>query len=338
MRKSSGWMSYGPLRIDCMKRINAAKKYDALILDLHDVGCRNHCIFCGSVEYLNKEDADRIAEEELKKLDCLRRDKNIQFIIVSGRDAIEYYNFVGFLKKIKKITSISIFLQSHCIDFADIAYLKKVLKAGNIRYIRIPIYGHNACVHDSITQNKGSFAATIKAIQNLRKLHFSTIQLHTLFLKQNEKQFTKLFVFLLKFGYVIDASLPELVSFQGKYSQKRLRNVPDLKKIRAFFKKNIKIFGKDIERISLHDIPFCLAPGINNLSFRSDFSYEGYEHLKNKKMDKIHINKEIIPLYRVLAKGPECSRCILGNKCKGITKPYLDLGLFQPRPFLVSKS
>lgn len=320
-----------------MRGVNVIKKYDTLILNLHDIGCKNHCVFCRSVEHLNKEDADRITKEELKKLDCLRRNKNIQSVIISGNDPIEYYNFIDFLKKIKKITSIGIFLQSHCINFQDITYLKKVLEVGNVKSIQIPLYGHTAQIHDAITRNKGSFNSVIKAINNLKKLGFDGIKLHTLFLKQNEQYFFEHFSFLLKFRYPIDASLPSIPSYQDKYSQGILKNIPDLKKLSNFFK-NIKNCREDTDKIFIYDIPFCLAAGMSNVSFASGLPHKGYEHFKNKKIDKRYINKEILPLYRVLAKGPECSRCILGNKCKGITKPYLELGLFQPRPFLVSKS
>lgn len=315
-----------------MRGADAAKKYDMLILNLHDIGCKNHCVFCRSANYLSKEDADRIAKEELKKLDYLRRNKNIQSIIISGNDPIEYYNFTGFLKKIKKITSIGIFLQSHCINFQDIVYLKKVLEVGNVESIQVPLYGHTAQIHDSITQNKGSFSSVIKAISNLKKLGFGGIKLHTLFLKQNEQYLFEHFSFLLKFGYPISASLPYISSHQGKYSQGILKNIPDLKKLYKFFK-NIKNCRESNDKIFICGIPFCLTTGMSDVSFMSGLPHKGYEHFKNKKIDKKYVNKEILPLYRVLAKGPECPKCILGNKCKKITKPCLELSLFQPRYF-----
>ena len=91
-----------------MRGANTTKKYDTLILNLHDIGCKNHCVFCASAEYLNQKIADQIAKEELKKLNCLKQNKNIQSIIISGNDPIEYYNFIDFLKRIKKITNIGI--------------------------------------------------------------------------------------------------------------------------------------------------------------------------------------------------------------------------------------
>jgi MoaA/NifB/PqqE/SkfB family radical SAM enzyme len=318
-----------------MRGANTTKKYDTLILNLHDIGCKNHCVFCASAEYLNQKIADQIAKEELKKLNCLKQNKNIQSIIISGNDPIEYYNFIDFLKRIKKITNIGIFLQSHCVNFEDINYLKKVLEVGNVKFIQIPLYGHTAQIHDSITQNKGSFNSVMKAINNLKKLGFDGIKLHTLFLKQNEKYLFKHFSFLLKFGYPIDASLPCIPSYQDRYSPKLIKNIPDLKKVFNFLK-NIKKCGKNFDKIFIYDIPLCLAPGISNVSFSTGLPHKGYEHFKNIKIDKKYINKEIMPFYRILVKGPECSRCILDNKCKGITKPYLDLGLFQPKPFLAS--
>lgn len=310
--------------------------YQTLILVLHHIGCKNRCVFCGEVKYVSKKIADQIAEIELKKLDYPKVNKNINSVIISGNDPIEYYNFVDFLKKIKKVTDVGIFLQSHCIDFENIDYLKTVLDVGNITSVQVPIYGHTPKVHDAITQNPGSFKSVIKALDNFKKLNFKNIQLHTLILKQNEDYFLKLFSFLLKFNYKIDVSLVCIPSFRGRYIKRRLNNIPNLDKVSTCFKKMKEKFKSNLDKIFLHDIPPCIAPfNFTNINFRSKYSYKGYEHFKNRKIDTVIVNKEIIPEYRVLLKDKKCKKCVLDNICFGITKPYIDLGLFKAKPFSV---
>lgn len=308
--------------------------HQSLILVLHNVGCKNRCVFCNKVKkYAPKETADQIAAKELRKLAYLKRNRGINQIIISGNDPMEYYNFLGFLKKIKRKTQLGIFLQSHCLDFEDLDYLKTVLDIGNIESIQIPVYGHKAEIHDAITQNKGSFKSVIKALNNFKKLNFNNIQLHTLFLKQNQRHFLKLISFLLSFGCKIDASLPAIPSFKGRYRKRYLDNIPDLNKLSAGFRKIKEKFKNDLDRIFLHDIPFCLAPlKPTNLNFRSQYAYKGYEHFKKRKIDTVVVDGEVIPRYRLLFKDEKCQKCVLDNICSGITEPYIDLGLFKAKP------
>lgn len=304
----------------------------ALILNLHDIGCKNRCIFCGKhTEYTGKKDSDVIACQELKKLDLLDNDKfDIGQIIISGNDPLEYHGFVSFLRKIKKRTSINVFLQSHCVGFEDVEYLKKVIAVGNVGKIQIPIYGHNAKIHDSVTKNPGSFNSIVKAVGNFKKIGFDNVQVNTLFLKQNENHLYPFFNFLIRLGYVVDASLPCIPSFKGIYSPSSKKYIPNIDKVKMLFEK-LREDGKDTSLLNLHDIPFCLAPGIRDVNFKS-VSYKGYDHFKNKPIDIRTIKGEIVAAYRILAKEKKCRSCIFDKICQGITKPYIDLKLFKADP------
>lgn len=301
-----------------------------MILNLHDIGCKNRCIFCGKhSRYANKKKADEIASQELKKLKLIKKLK-IGNIIISGNDPIEYSGFVEFIRKIKKATALNIFLQSHCMDFENLNYLKKVIAVGNVNKIQIPIYGHNAKIHDSVTKNPGSFNSVMRAIANFKKIGFDEIQINTLFLKQNQNHLHLFFNFLIKLGYPVDISLPCIPSCKGVYSFGIKKYIPDLGKVKELFEELRK---KDIFLLQLHDVPFCLAPGISNIGFRNDLSHKGYDHFKNKQIDTAVIKGEILAAYRILAKDKKCHLCLFNNKCQGITKPYIDLKLFKAKPF-----
>lgn len=302
-----------------------------LILNLHDIGCKNCCIFCGKhSRYINRKKSDLIANQELEKLKLIKKLK-IGSIIISGNDPIEYAGFIDFLRKIKKATDLNIFLQSHCINFENLDYLKKVIAVGNINKIQIPIYGHNAKIHDSVTKNPGSFDSIIKAVDNFKKIGFDEIQINTLFLKQNQNHLQPFFDFLMDLGYPIDVSLPCIPSCKGKYYSEKKKYISDLNKVKIFFEK-LKKEKNNISLIQLHDIPFCLAPGISNFGFRSELSHKGYEHFRNKQIDTVVVKGELLAAYRILAKDEECRSCVFDNKCQGITKPYIDLKLFKAKP------
>lgn len=304
---------------------------ETLILNLHDIGCENKCIFCGQHKKIKKIDCDKIANEQIKKLNYLTKNKNVKYIIISGNDPIEYYDFIGFLKKIKKKTDLKIFLQSHCNNFSDFNYLKQILSVGNIERIQVPLYGNNAKIHDAVTRHKGSFGKVKKALKNLNILGFNNINLHTLFLKQNENHLMNLFLFLFKYNYPIDVSLPCIPSFNGQFDKNVFKFIPSISKIKKFFEQ----FNKNenlISKISVYDIPLCIAKNIKNFGFMSSVAHKGYEHFKNKKIDIIKINQEVVASYRVLSKTALCNKCVKDKICQGITRPYYDLNLFEAEP------
>lgn len=304
---------------------------DTLILNLHEIGCENRCIFCREHKKISKNLSDRIAAKELKKLEYLKKNKNVKALIISGNDPLEYYDFVNFLKKIKKKTNLKVFLQSHCNPFADKNYLRNILATGIIEKIQIPLYGQNGKIHDSVTKNNGSFKKVVKAIGNLRDLGFKNIELHTLFLRHNDKNLYSFFKFLSSFGYTIDASLPCLPSYKGVYDKNIKELIPDMGRVEEFFnrlKKNTKM----AEKIFVHDMPLCLAKNVRT-SFRNESAHKGYDHFKKEKIDTVREGEDIIASYRILKKSVKCRSCSNNSVCKGITKPYIDLKLFSAKPF-----
>ncbi|HRY52550.1 MAG TPA: radical SAM protein [Candidatus Portnoybacteria bacterium] len=312
-------------------KIVRKKGLKTIVLNLHNIGCSQRCVFCQVHKFIDKNEADLIAREQLSDLDSFcHKNGEPDLIILSGNDPGEYSNLADFLKEIKKITQAKVFIQSNCLAFSDIVFTKKVLLAGNVESIQVPLYGYKAQIHDTITGEKGSFKKIIKALDNLKKLGFKRIKIHTLFLKQNEDFLSELFRFLLTLDLPIDASLVCLPSCKGIYSQKTLKNVPNIEKIRSFFKREAEMIGDFNDRLFFYDLPLCLAVGAKNLSFFDSGASGGYKHFSKDKIDISKCGKGTVASYRILKKMPTCKKCSLFNRCQGITKPYIDLNLFKP--------
>ena len=304
-----------------------------LVLNLHDIGCSQRCVFCQSYSFVSRKKARQVAAEQLSKLKLYcRQEKEINLIILSGNDPGEYFDLVNFLKNIKKITPAQVVVQSNGLAFGNRIFLKELLAVGNISSFQLPIYGHNAKLHDFVVGKKGSFDMIIRVLGNFKKLGFGNLKLHTLFLKQNEDYLPELVNFLLSFGLPVDASLVCLPGYQGKYDRGVLANAPDLKKVFSFFKKEAKLIKRYNQNLFFYDLPFCLAPGAINLSFRDEQARGGYDHFRKKKIDMAKSRGESVAAYRILKKSSKCRSCLFGKKCKGITSPYLDLKLFSPQP------
>ncbi|KKS26100.1 MAG: hypothetical protein UU87_C0003G0020 [Parcubacteria group bacterium GW2011_GWA2_42_11] len=310
------------------------KQETAFVLILHDIGCRLRCVFCSAHNFSSKKAADQIAKEQLNRLKKFCQEKIPDWLVVSGNDPGEYHGLIDFLKKIKKITPIKIDMQSHGLSFAKKSFLEEIIDIGNVGSFQIPLYGHTAVVHDTITKKPGSFNSVLKTLANLKRLGFPEVRLRTLFLKQNEQSWPELFKFLLGFGYSVNAALVSLPSYQGYYSPQALVNIPDLKKISVFFKSKDFSNLKNKQKLSFHNIPPCLTGTRFNNGTKIQKDVGGYDHFLNKKIDLIKINNSALAFYRLLSKTEHCQQCSLDKQCRGIPKPYIDLNLFKAKPFL----
>ncbi|MDA8132208.1 MAG: radical SAM protein [Elusimicrobia bacterium] len=64
--------------------------------------------------------------------------------------------------------------------------LTAALVAAGVNAFLLPVYGPDAAVHDAVTRKKGSYAALLKAIKNIKSFPGTRIEMHTLRLKANQ--------------------------------------------------------------------------------------------------------------------------------------------------------
>ncbi len=314
-------------------------KYD-IVLNLVHIGCRNKCVFCGEGTRMGQKEADILAQRELGKLKSIKDPGQVMSIHVSGGDPIEYHDFLGLLRRIKELTNIKVSLFSHCMAFEDYSFLKEALDIGVISFIQIPVYGHNAEVHDSVTRNPGSFDSAMRAIRNLRRLSFSNLRVQSLLLRQNQEHIRELFAFNSGLAPEMSFMLPCIPSMKREYMKAYADNAPDLGKVSSSLREAGDEFAASGARnmVYFFDIPFCVSGfGPENTGFSNELEKKApraYEYLELEKsnVDRKIIGSETIPSYRLLSKTLECRGCIYQDVCHGIQLPYIDLGLFRARP------
>jgi MoaA/NifB/PqqE/SkfB family radical SAM enzyme len=163
------------------------KEYGGIILN---PGCTNSCVFCGlprgrktTVPYV---EIKRQVIASCKNLKDFER-QGIENITISGSDPLEYEEIIQMIEYIKESNFKFIEIATNGVRLANESFLDRFIKSG-INRIRVPLYGSNAKIHDSVTQTPGSFASTIKGIKGIiKKSKNIEIQITSLILKQNKE-------------------------------------------------------------------------------------------------------------------------------------------------------
>ena len=141
------------------------KEYGGIILNPY---CSNYCVFCRRVPRLSLAELKQQEINIYKNLVDLKK-RGISKIEISGADPVEYPKLNSLVKYIKEIGFEFVQLSTHGKKLADKKFANALIKAGVDKF-RIPLYGHIAKVHDSVTRKEGSFNATVKGIRNVLKL------------------------------------------------------------------------------------------------------------------------------------------------------------------------
>ena len=166
------------------------EKKCAIICEINS--CRNRCLFCNPTGYrtnrvIDKQELRDIETQLLTQAIGLNK-KGYDTVEISGCDPIKYEKIARFITILKSSLNFkTVILSTHGRNLDSIKFVKKIKKSG-LDELRIPLYGAKASVHDSITQEKGSFKETLSGIKNVKKYEpLTKITLTTLVMKQNYK-------------------------------------------------------------------------------------------------------------------------------------------------------
>lgn len=132
--------------------------------------CPNDCLFCtfknvdppGAEYFHTSMDEIEAQLEKGRKLGANRA-------LFVGTEPLEYENLPAIVQTARALGYDEAEIQTHGEKFASAAFCKTMKKAG-LTGVRMGIYGHNARLHDAVTQTAGSFARVVKAIDNLKKI------------------------------------------------------------------------------------------------------------------------------------------------------------------------
>ncbi len=300
-----------------------SKVNTAFVLD--NVGCENRCVFCGNH---TRKNIDENIEREFEKITRICRKNDVAQVEVSGNDPVEYEELPKIVEKITDICGCDgVAISTHGMDLEDESFLNELVESG-ADYFRIPLYGHNVEVHDSVTLNEGSFVRLMKAFKNLRELKNGSevpgLLVTSLILKDNQDHLEQLFHFMSKLDFVDEFRIG-LAGYDPE-NKDFVPHIPDFGKLEKDLPELLSYaesIGLD-EKLSLADIPMCLR----NYKWGKigDFipPEGGYEHFGI-------IGKDA-PIYMQKIKTSDCRSCKHNKNCPGFLRTYVENGYFTPKP------
>jgi len=274
-------------------------------------GCNQDCIFCGGRKRRITRVELRIQEVKVyKNLQYLKKE-GIRKIEISGSDPIEYDKITELIRYIKEEGFEFVQLSTHGTRLSNSSFLDKLISSG-VDKLRIPIYGSNAKIHDSVTRTPGSFNRVVKGIKLLRqKSNNINIQISCLIVQQNKNDLLNIADFVIDELGVEDFyfSIPCLggqdISFY----------IP-LKDISPYVRKLYNYVLKINDKIKFLEIPFCVfgkfdTIHINNMVLPPNLGKY------NQPPPPVRTSIPDLPSYRVKKKVSMCKNCIAFNYCDG---------------------
>jgi len=268
-------------------------KKDKLAFIIIGTKCSNKCVFC------KKTYAPPALEKELKiqeiqtyKSLISYREKGYKNISITGNDPLEYEKIVPLIKYIRKIGFDRIIFCTHGRVPKDNDIMKQLIDSG-VTFIRIPIYGSNAKIHESITQTKGSFEETMNGIKSIKKLSKNiSLGLITVIVQQNKKDLLNITKLALKFNpYNLQIEVAHL--YPGVKDQSFCVPYKDLGR---FVKKLVDYRFRMNINIDFNDIPYCV--------FGADYDF-------------VNMPLNLLSHEKPKGKLDMCNNCKVSYKCDG---------------------
>lgn len=271
--------------------------------------CSLFCLFCSSKK---KVTSDEIKKQEIKVYKNLQdfKREGIKRIEISGADPSEYEEIAELIKYIKKEGFNYVQLSTNGVKLSDPSFLNKLVSSG-VDKLRIPIYGSNAKVHDSVTRTPGSFNKVVTGIKNLlKKTSKIEIQMSSLIMEQNKNDLLNIVDFVNKLGikdfyFSIPCLQEDDISFYIPF-----------KDLSPYLKKLYNYALKINDKIEFTEIPFCVFGELNLKNIISKCSPPNLGEY-NQPPEQVRTSIPDLPSYRLKKKLKICSNCKAYNDCDG---------------------
>lgn len=176
------------------------------------------------------------------------------------------------------------------------------------------LHGSTPEIHDGLTRAPGSYAQTVKGIQNLRALGQRVIT-NSVITQQNYRDLPALAGLLIDLG--VHQFQFAFVHILGTASQNRARLVPRKSAVMPSVQRALDVGRSAGVRCMTEAIPYCLMRGYNKHVAERIIPftrvYDAEQTLKDYTLYRRNEGK---------AKGPNCSQCARDEACEGPWREY----------------
>lgn len=273
--------------------------------------CNNQCLFCAQGKKRSLFQNRTTEEVENILQNCALN--NIVEVVFTGGEPTIREDILKLVSYAKSLNFRSIQIQSNGRMFSYIDFCKKMIDAGATEFSPA-VHGHNAKIHDYLTNSHGSFNQTIQGIKNLKKLG-QLVLTNTVITSCNYEYLPSIAQLLIDFN--VDQFQFAFIHAVGTAAFNRDWIMPKMKKVMPFVKKGLALGIKAKRKVMTEAIPYCFMTG-----------YENYIAENNIPSTKVFDQDLIIEDYgenRVTEgkqKGAQCKNCKHDVTCEGLWKEY----------------
>jgi len=284
--------------------------------------CNNKCIFC--INWDKRNIVGRTTSEIKKEMAGAIARGSTYLEIIGGEPTIrpDIIELIGFAKDLGFKT---IMMSTNGRMYSYKKFAQKIFEAG-LNSIVFSIHGHNAKLHDSLTQAKGSFRQLKKGIENIKKIKKElnleiSLGSNTCIIKQNYKYLPRIGQHIHDLG-IDNAEFIFVDPSYGAAFDSFNKLVPKISRIAPFVHKCLDI-GKKNKAAHWHIryVPLCyFTDYLDQVSELQEIETFKTEHIAP---DFYNPNAEEGRKCVGRAKTKRCKGCLLYDKCEGIWKEYL---------------
>jgi MoaA/NifB/PqqE/SkfB family radical SAM enzyme len=276
--------------------------------------CNNQCKFC--VQGRKRDTLPAKSTEEVKRSLQEAYNKGKREVVLTGGEPTLHPDFFGLIKIAKSIGFEEIQIQCNGRVFAYPDFCVKAIKAGATQF-GPSLHGHNAKIHDFLTEAEGSFEQTTRGIKNLRALN-QFVLTNSVITSSNYQHIPEMAQML------VDLDVAQFqfafIHILGTANKNRDWIVPRKSDIMPFVKKGIDIAVSSGKGVMVEAVPYCLMDG-----------YEGYVAEEVIPETSIYDAGFVVDSFTEFrrnngkVKRPECVSCKFNHKCEGPWKEYAEI-------------
>ena len=279
--------------------------------------CNNNCVFCMNADKRNlKPKSKEIVFHEI----YIASKEKIDILELIGGETTIRSDFLEIISFAKKLGIKEVIIATNGRMFSDKRFAENTIKAG-LDSVIFSIHGHNAKIHDLLTQAQGSFDEMQRGLKNFIDLGFKSINGNTTVVKQNMKYIPDIARFHVK-NMIKNVEYIFVDPNYGGAFNRFEECVPKISEAAVYMKKAIDIGKKaGYEQWKVRYVPLCYFT--DYLDHISEINERKLFFVKHWAPD---FKNEDVLNSRVVAgrqKTDRCAGCKLYKLCEGIWVEYL---------------
>jgi hypothetical protein len=305
-----------------MRVSHLPKKQDRLLYFNINYDCNNNCVFCAAGSKQSRASRNELKASQISRaLDRCNVGAG-DVVVVNGGEPTVHPEIVSILEDATNRGTF-VYLFSNGLKLSEKGFAYSIVETG-VNRIAVPIYSHIAETHDLLTRHKGSFADTMRGINNLFSIREQNrypleIELKTLVSMVNMGHLPDIVRMVVRRFPQTDYLLLSSMHISDAVFSSMHAVVPRLSRCTSVLRQSIDIAVAGGIDVCLYYIPLCIMRDQKS-DKDPDFYFDSYV-------------PHGIQLDTNSAKGENCSRCSFDSSCDGIWRSYAkEFGFDDLRP------